>query len=108
MARPNSAVPAAQIGANTCGALSATQVASMFNNLGSDTQQIPMNLTSARSGAAWTTAVGATPTGGVMGLSATPGSPLIGATSNGGATATTSDTVGFLLVLPHQYTDGSP
>jgi hypothetical protein len=108
MARPNSAVRRAQINPNTCGALSPAQISAMFDNLGSDTQQLPINLTNAKSGAAWTTAVGATASGGVMGLSATPGSPLLGATSNGGATATTSDTAGFFMILPAGYTDGSP
>lgn len=108
MARRSAVARAAVFGATGVGALSRQEVGAMFDNLGSDAQVIPLNLTLARSGAAWTTAVGATPSGGVMGLATTPGSPLTGATSNGGSTATTSDTAGFFLTLPSEYVDGGP
>jgi hypothetical protein len=105
MARRSATARAASFGATGAGAISRQEVAAMFDNLGSDAQLLPMNLTNAKSGAAWTTAVGATPAGGVMGLAATPGAGLVGATSNN---TSTSDTAGFFVTVPAEYTDGSP
>lgn len=103
MGRLGTANRAALLGSSGAGAVSRQEISNLLNNLGNDSQMIPMDLTAAKSPTAWTTLVGATPTGGVLGLATTVGAPLTGATSNN---TTTSDAAGFMIRLPESYTDG--
>lgn len=41
-----------------------------------------------------------------LGLADSPGSPLVGTTTNGGTTASASETAGALIALPANYVDG--
>lgn len=51
-------------------------------------------------------ALGDTATAGVLGLADAEGSPLLGTTTNGGSTATASDTALFLVTVPADYVPG--
>lgn len=67
-------------------------------------QGIPLNR--AVKVAAIKDALGDTATGGVLGLADAEGSPLLGTTTNGGSTATASETALFLVPVPADYVPG--
>ena len=64
-------------------------------------------LAEARKIAAWKDALADTPGSSELGLADTLGAPLVGTTTNGGATATASESAVWLVPLPHSYAGGA-
>lgn len=92
---------------NRSGPIGYSDALSLIGHNESETGRlVALPLSEARKSAAWKDALADTPGSSELGLADTLGSPLAGTTTNGGATATGSDSALWLVALPSSYAAG--